>query len=532
MKQQVIIELNNVKSTVLNASGQIYTSLYNKLSCYAPQYWFARSFKNGRWDGKQRFFNRKEKSFPTGLLQEVIDALNEWEVEVKTVDKRTGMVKFPNLATEEIVLSSGKTLRNYQVDAVKSVINNTYCGLPFQRGIINIATNGGKTVIAEALLDDIYDKIPDNKCILFVTHSKEIAFQAKNSFENDLGIDVGFIGDGKWNCKRVTIALISTLYSRMKKNSPEYQKLVKSTIGFIGDEIHHSSSTSWYEVLETFTSASIRLGLTGTVENEDEVKRLRLKSVCGDILVKISNEFLIQNGFSAKPECRLFRIDYPDIDNHMRYFGQDGEAGQLSYSDTYQKGIVMNDYRNWIIAKLCEREFNSNHQVLVLVEHLEHGASIEKFLDVINPEIKHLFLYGELKSEERQTGLQLLKSGDVDVIISTSILDEGVDVPNINSVIYARGGKSTRKILQGIGRGLRKKDDESALKFYDFMDYTSQYLLEHSLNRYKVLKKENFEIKKLSLEDDLGITESVKQEFLDKYDTAFDEEVFVYVDEE
>ena len=150
----------------------------------------------------------------------------------------------------------------------------------------------------------------------------------------------------------------------------------------------------------------------------------------------------------------------------------------------------------------------------------------------MNPDIRHLFLYGELGSEERQTGLQLLKSGDVDVIISTSILDEGVDVPNINSVIYARGGKSTRKLLQGIGRGLRKKEDESALKFYDFMDYTSQYLLAHSLNRYKVLKKENFEIKKLSLEDDLGITESVKQEFIEKYDTAFDEEVFVYTEDE
>ena len=530
--EQVTIELNNVKSTVLNASGQIYTALYNKLSCYAPQYWFAKSFKDGRWDGKQRFFNQKEKSFPTGLIQMVIETLNEWEVDVKVVDKRAGMIKFPSISDDKIVLASGKTLRPYKAFAVKTVVDNVYENIPFQRGIINIATNGGKTVIAEALIDDLYDKIPNNKCFLFVTHSKEIAFQAKNSFENDLGIDVGFIGDGKWKCNKVTIALVSTLYSRMKKNSKEYQSLVKSTIGFIGDEIHHSSSTSWYEVLGTFENASIRLGLTGTVENEDEVKKLRLTSVCGNILVKISNEFLIQHGFSAKPECGLFKIDYPDIDNNMRYFGQDGEAGQLSYSDTYQKGIVRNDYRNWIIAKLCENEFTNGHQVLVLVEHLEHGASIENFLNLVNPDIRHLFLYGELGSEERQTGLQLLKSGDVDVIISTSILDEGVDVPNINSVIYARGGKSTRKLLQGIGRGLRKKEDESALKFYDFMDYTSQYLLAHSLNRYKVLKKENFEIKKLSLEDDLGITESVKQEFIEKYDTAFDEEVFVYTEDE
>lgn len=529
--EQVTIELNNIKSTVLNASGQICTILYNKLSCYAPQYWFAKSYKDGRWDGKQRFFDKKSNSFPTGLIKIVEDTLKECEVTVNIIDKRTNLIKLTSPKSDNITLYSGKELRGYQVDAVKAVAGNIYKGLPFQRGIINIATNGGKTVIAEAIISGLYDKIPNGKCFLFVTHSKEIAFQAKKSFESDLGIDVGFIGDGKWNCNKVTIALVSTLYSRMKKDSKEYKSLVKSTIGFVGDEIHHSSSTSWYEVLGTFENASIRLGLTGTVENEDEVKRTRLTSVCGDILVKISNEFLIQSGFSAKPECGLFKVDYPDIDNNMRYYGQEGEAGRLSYFDTYQKGIVNNDYRNWIIAKLCNREFNHNHQVLVLVEYLEHGAAIEKMISLVNPEIRHLFLYGELESEERQMGLQLLKSGDVDVIISTSILDEGVDVPNINSVIYARGGKSTRKLLQGIGRGLRKKEDGSSLKFYDFIDYTSTYLLNHSLNRYKTLKKENFEIKKLDLEKDLEISETDKQYFLDNYDNAFDEEVFTYAEE-
>ena len=158
--EQVTIELNNVKSTVLNASGQVYTALYNKLSCYAPQYWFAKSFKDGRWDGKQRFFNQKEKSFPTGLIQMVVDILSEWEVDVKVVDKRAGMLKFPSITDNKIVLASGKTLRPYQAFAVKTVVDNTYEKLPFQRGIINIATNGGKTVIAEALINDLYDKIP------------------------------------------------------------------------------------------------------------------------------------------------------------------------------------------------------------------------------------------------------------------------------------------------------------------------------------------------------------------------------------
>jgi superfamily II DNA or RNA helicase len=85
------------------------------------------------------------------------------------------------------------------------------------------------------------------------------------------------------------------------------------------------------------------------------------------------------------------------------------------------------------------------------------------------------------------------------VVIATSILDEGINVDNINAIIYARGMKSSRKILQGIGRGLRKKKDDSCLAFYDFLDYTNSYLTEHTLNRYEVMKNEGFDIIKLEL---------------------------------
>ena len=69
------------------------------------------------------------------------------------------------------------------------------------------------------------------------------------------------------------------------------------------------------------------------------------------------------------------------------------------------------------------------------------------------------------------------------------------------AVIYARGMKSTRKLLQGLGRGLRKKSDGSKLRFYDFIDDTNTTLLSHSLNRYQVLKAEKFTIKTLTIDE-------------------------------
>ena len=133
------------------------------------------------------------------------------------------------------------------------------------------------------------------------------------------------------------------------------------------------------------------------------------------------------------------------------------------------------------------------------MEHIEHGEIIEDELKRLNKQV--FFTNGTLTSEKRQELLDNLKTGNIDVLISTAILDEGVDVSNINAVIYARGMKSSRKLLQGIGRGLRKKEDGSKLRFYDFIDDMNSILLLHSQQRYQTLKGEKFVIKSLDIEE-------------------------------
>ena len=110
-----------------------------------------------------------------------------------------------------------------------------------------------------------------------------------------------------------------------------------------------------------------------------------------------------------------------------------------------------------------------------------------------------------------------------DVLIATTILDEGVDVPNINAMIYARGGKSIRKLLQGVGRGLRKKADGSNLRIYDFIDNTAYVLIKQSQQRLEILQKEKFVTKKFVPETQLGITEKEFQQVMKDLDTTYDE---------
>jgi superfamily II DNA or RNA helicase len=218
----------------------------------------------------------------------------------------------------------------------------------------------------------------------------------------------------------------------------------------------------------------------------------------------------------------MIPVDYPDVDR-IRLYGRTDEYGDLEYNDIYQKGVVSNMWRNYLIAKICEKEVQENQgQVLVLVERIEHGECIQECLDYLGSNLRYLFLNGELDSVTRQQGLLMLKNGELDVVISTAILDEGVDVPNINALVYARGMKSTRKLLQGIGRGLRKKQDGSNLRMYDFIDYTAEILGSQTLQRMEILSKEKFSIKQRTAEEFLGISEAEFQSVISELDTTYD----------
>ena len=479
------IIIDNVECRLQGVPINVANVISKRLSVQAPNFWFSEKYKNGQWDGRIKFFKRPANIFPTGLIDKVVTILEkEFNISVKLVDKRLNIEDYKLIPIDQdYKISDVKVARDYQVDAVNKLITKSIHDVDFTRGIVNIATNGGKTSIAIAFIKELYPKLLEHGTnFLFVTHSKEIARQAQKSIQADLGIEVGFIGDGKWDLKPISVAIVTTLYKRLKK--PEFKHLVENVVGFVADECHHSSANSWYEVFNSLKNASIRIGLTGTVDKANPVNEMKLYSCTGSIISKVSNDYLIENGYSAKPICIMFEVHSPEL-------------GDASYQDAYDLGIVESQERLDIITQICDKETSSHNTVLILVERVEHGDIIKQELEHINKNV--YFTNGQLDSDTRQQLLDDLKAGKIDVLISTAILDEGVDVSNINAVIYARGGKSTRKLLQGLGRGLRKKSDGSKLRFYDFIDDTHEALLMHSSTRYEILKAEQFTIKLLTI---------------------------------
>lgn len=477
----ITLHLEDTRGRLTNLPLEVATAISGNLTFKVEGAQFSPMVRSGKWDGKLRFFVRPSNIFNAGLTSQILEMLPEGS-NVLIVDKRTK--SFPLVEVQygyTLPGSTSKSLRDYQVDAVNSILSRTLPGseTPFQRGVVNIATNGGKTVIAEAIINEVL-KYSDGT-VLFLTHSKEIGYQTRKSMEADLGIEVGFIGDGKWEPKRVTVALIPTLSRNM--NNEKFKELTKNVSAYIADEAHHSSADNWFKVMMEIKSP-VCVGLTGTVDENYPITKHKLYSVTGDVSVRITNDFLISEGHSAKPICYFQEVSQPDL-RHVKEFPA-----------AYQQGITDNFSRNSLICDIIQEEREAGSNVLVMVEHLEHGHNILEILENYENLGVVAFTHGQKGTKYRSEVLKELARGNVNVLVATAILDEGVDVNNLNAIIYARGGKSFRKVLQSVGRTLRKKADGSEVRVYDFIDRTNDYLLEHTKYRYKTLKNEGFEIYK------------------------------------
>lgn len=285
--------------------------------------------------------------------------------------------------------------------------------------------------------------------------------------------------------KKLREALKEYEMKRQSKSFEKYNKtmdLLKSAICFIGDECHHASSSTWYDTLMLCENAVYRFGLTGTVDKSDEVNYLRLLGCMGEVVYKISNDFLIKRGYSAKPTIYFTEIKKPELksDNWLRL---------------YKEGIVENEYRNRKIAEQVAKHCEQGDSCLVIVNHTTHGRKLKELIEEKGVLVE--FTHGNRSSFDRDRLLNELRDGKLQCLIATTILDEGVDVSNIDALWLAAGGRSMRQVLQRIGRGLRVGKNKNSVSVYDFLDLMHPLLAKHTKERYMIYKKEKFKIKKL-----------------------------------
>ena len=375
-------------------------------------------------------------------------------------------------------------VRDYQKKVVEDACNK-------QRGIIQAATGSGKT----GMISNIIAELGLSSFIFFVT-SKDLLHQAKAELERFVlkdgkPLDVGIVGGGTINIRDVTVMTVQTAirsldakYERFddedrdKDNTDisDYKKELKDYIrgakGYVGDETHHWSSATCQVIADCTESAHYRYGTSAT-PFRDKGDDILIEACFGGYIARISASYLIDLGYLVKPDIYFLNVDNIST---SRY---------LSYSKIYKQGIEENYLRNKWIADLSNRFYQDGRLPLVLVKTIAHGKLLNKLIDGSD------FIHGSISKKKRLEHLDKMRSRECGVTISTSILDEGVDVKPLDTLILAGSGKSSTRALQRIGRVLRPfpNVENNQKKFATVIDFNdrAKYLEDHSSERRRIL---------------------------------------------
>lgn len=491
------------------------------------------AFKRGYWDGTVSLFNGQDDTFPAGFLNLVYHTLTNAGYAIE-------IVRYPLPAplgpVEPKIDDFGYDPRyDYQPETVRRLLIHGQM-------IAQIATGGGKSRIARLA----YATIQRNT--LFITTRSVLMYQMKRAFEQG-GVQVGVMGDGEWApCQGMNVAMVQTLASYCEEKTvkgemerwararveSEQSALVKledslkkkkvygasrraeldamrtqlqaqrppeteilaqiaekvrvhnirraqvlsllHQVEFvIGEEAHESSGDGYYEVLRHCKNAYYRLALTATPFMRGDEANMRLMAGFGPIGIKVSEKTLIDREILARPYFKYVSTPSPDA---IRY-----SAG---WQDAYKKGIVQNTHRNQQIVYEVSRAAHMGVTSMVLVQQKEHGQRLLSLL--MERGVRAEYIRGESAQDERQTALRRLGSGQIDVLIGTTILDVGVDVPAVGMIVLAGGGKAEVALRQRIGRGLRaKKKGPNIALIVDFTDTCNEYLQQHAHQRREVV---------------------------------------------
>jgi superfamily II DNA or RNA helicase len=370
------------------------------------------------------------------------------------------------LPLQTIDVEGNIELRPYQKKALKLIKQEN-------QGIIWLPVNAGKTYIALEVINQLKLRT------LWMTHSTNLLHQTAEKMNELLDIPVGIIGMGYRKYQDITIGMVQTL-SKYSKFKDFMDEINRSFDMVIFDECHNVGHNSYYKFLKKATMY-YRYGLSGTPKHRNSTDVYYMKACFGDVIVKMSQRDLFDYNVSVKPQIKLVKEFIPEYDTD-------------DYNELYEHCIVNNESRNTKIAYLTEQLIKDNKQTVIMLERIAHGEKISELLELLG--IKHRFLHGEIPLKERTEVIKEFEEGNLPVIVVTSILNEGMNIHSMDAIIVAAGGKSPVKVVQRVGRVLRKRVGKDTAIVYDFLDQGERTLAYHAYKRKQVYNKEfgNMEI--------------------------------------
>jgi superfamily II DNA or RNA helicase len=484
MKQATIVIKDEVNIKLEGLDLDARRTLVNAFKYDVPYARYLPAVRLGRWDGKVSYFQLGGSTY-TNLLPDIVPLLEKLNYDIELDDQRDYSITFDFQEVDEHTFAhktwpkghpaEGKPilLRDYQIEIVNNFLKNPQC-------IQEVATGAGKTIMTAALSASVE---AHGRSIVIVPN-KSLVTQTEKDYRN-LGLDVGvFFGDRKEFGRKHTICTwqsLNVLLKNTKSGTAEItiQDFIEDVVCVMVDEVHMAKADALKTLLTSIMArVPFRWGLTGTVPKEKFESQALLVSL-GPVISRLSANELQLQGVLANCHVNIVQlqdhVEYKDYQSELKYLLE--ESGRLD-----------------AMAALI-REVNETGNTLVLVDRTECGRQLVERLGE-----RAVFVSGATKAKDRQDEYDEVAEATDKIIVATyGVAAVGINIPRIFNLVLVEPGKSFVRVIQSIGRGIRKAEDKDHVQIWDITS-TCKFAKRHLTKRKQFYKEANYPFTQEKLE--------------------------------
>ena len=462
------------------------TALVKKFKYEIPGARYQPSVRLGRWDGKVAFFQLGGSSY-INLLSDILPFLESRGYDIEIEDLRDYSTSFNFDQVDEntfidVLWPKGHPkagqpieLRDYQIQILNNFLSNPQC-------IQEVATGAGKTIMTAALSKSIeaYGRS------IVIVPNKSLVTQTETDYIN-MGLDVGvYFGDRKEWGKTHTICTWQSLNVLLKNTQSgeaevTIQDFIEDVVCVIVDEVHMAKADALKTLLTgVFARVPIRWGLTGTIPKED-YEFVSLRCSLGDVIGRLTASELQEAGHLANCHVNIVQlqdfVEYKDYQSELKY-------------------LVTTTERLAYLAKMID-SIKEGGNTLILVDRIETGKILQAELSSLYSLIKGnkpdvAFVSGATKAGDRKDEYDEIATSTNKIIIATyGVAAVGINIPRIFNLVLIEPGKSFVRVIQSIGRGIRKAEDKDFVQIWDITS-TCKFAKRHLTKRKQFYKEANY----------------------------------------
>jgi superfamily II DNA or RNA helicase len=451
MREAKIVIRDEVNCKIEGLELDCRKALVRKFEHEVPGARYLPAVRLGRWNGKVSYCSLAGSTF-INLIPDIVPILEEYDYDIELVDLREYKTSYSFTQVSKDTYSktmwpkghqlAGQPieLRDYQVEIVNHFLANP-------QSLQEVATGAGKTLITAALSE----RVQQHGRSIVIVPNKSLVVQTEADYIN-LGLDVGvYFGDRKEYNKTHTICTWQSLNNLLKNTRAgeaevTLAEFLEGVVCVMVDEVHMAKADALKSLLTgAMSHIPIRWGLTGTIPKA-VYEQVALLVSLGPVIGKLSAAELQEKGVLA--QCHVNIIQLKDGVEFTNYQSE-------------LKHLLENEKRLDKISQIIDKIKDSGN-TLVLVDRVNAGKELISRLP------DSVFISGETKLTERKEEYDEVKVSANKVIVATyGVAAVGINIPRIFNLVLLEPGKSFVRVIQSIGRGIRKAEDKDHVEIWD-----------------------------------------------------------------